>query len=242
MNNRTKAFIFALFCTWLSVCGLAHATTLTVWESDWNKLYLYMENDGSVYGHYDYDGGEITGQVQGNLLLGWWRETGNAKSCGPNQSWSGPIAFQFASDRTSFAGTWDYCPRTPGSLDPLDGGWDGTLIPTPDLPDLTGTWLSLAATDTMTISARFQVKNIGSAAANSFKVRFYLSNSATKLPARPFKTYTIMAMEAQKGKTLSFTRTFDRTVAGKYVTAVIDADQQVIESIEKNNKRTKLVQ
>lgn len=220
----------------------ATSATLMVYDTTYSRMYLYLEADGTVYGRYEYDMGEVTGQMTGDLLLGWWREGGNAKECGPNNAWSGPIAYRFTDNLLAFTGDWGYCPETPQDLDATDGTWNGTSVETPPLPDLTGSWISLSSSDGYHLTGEFRIRNIGQAAAGPSKVRFYLSKNGVVLAAKPFKTVNILnSIEAGKGKRILIDRTFATSVTGKYVVAVIDQENQVIEANEANNRRVKKI-
>lgn len=59
-----------------------------------------VQTKNMVIGTYDYNGGTITGTVQGNRLSGTWAEDNGASK--------GPVVFDMAPDGKTFAGWWGY--------------------------------------------------------------------------------------------------------------------------------------
>ncbi len=95
----------------------------TVWETNWNVM-TFWQDENRVSAEYMFDGGIITGTLSGDTLRGWWREHDNAKECGPDSTWCGPLLFKFSPDGKSFTGSWGYCGTIPSTLDPEGGGLD----------------------------------------------------------------------------------------------------------------------
>lgn len=220
----------------------ATSATLMVYDTTYYRMFFYLQEDGTVYGRYDYDMGEMTGKITENLLLGWWREAGNAKECGPGNAWSGPIAFLFTDDMLAFTGDWGYCPATPQDLDPNNGSWNGTLVETPTLPDLTGSWVSLSSSDGYHLTGALKIRNSSQVAAEPFKVHFYLSSNGVTPAAKPFKIMSLRnGLAAGTSRKIIVDRTFTKSVGGKYVIAIIDPANQIIESNEANNRRAKQI-
>ncbi len=114
---------FVLFLTLLM--GMLHAEEVTYWDTNWNAMTIWKDGN-KVSGEYIHDQGIITGTLNNNILRGWWREYGNTKACGPMNEWSGPIAFKFSDDWSSFTGDWGYCSTDPNTLNPDGSGWTGT--------------------------------------------------------------------------------------------------------------------
>ena len=83
------------------------------------------QNGRAVTGSYSSDGGEIAGEMNGNVLEGWWIENGSNERCATARNgrhhW-GRVRWTFDGDR--FAGTWSYCDKPVAS----GGGWNGERI------------------------------------------------------------------------------------------------------------------
>ena len=93
------------------ISGAANAVVEeSIWDTDYNVMKFWRDGN-SVTGEYMYDDGVLIGTMDGNLFKGWWREAGNAKECGPGNTWSGPVIFRFSDDWKSFTGDWGYCPQ-----------------------------------------------------------------------------------------------------------------------------------
>lgn len=107
-----------------------YASQNSVWTTSYGELSININNKKAV-GAYTYaKGAEITGEFQGTILYGYWKEDDNTDACGPNNEWDGTIAFSFSSDGKSFTGTWSECTSssdTPYTLNPNEGKWNGTL-------------------------------------------------------------------------------------------------------------------
>lgn len=97
-----------------------------VWETTWNTMNLYQTGT-VIVGTYEYDSGELVGELRGQVLYGWWREAGNSKSCGPGEAWSGPFVFTFDEATEQFTGDWGYCSETHSDLTPQGSTWTGSL-------------------------------------------------------------------------------------------------------------------
>ena len=113
------------------------------------------------------------------------------------------------------------------------------------LPDLTGQWTSLIQRcrntrngPKCTITGKLSVQNTGNQNALSSSVRFYLSNDAYIDEADIFLKQVAtgrVKMGKNKVKMLSHSFPSGETVSGKYIIAVIDADNTVTESDKNNN-------
>jgi DNA-binding beta-propeller fold protein YncE len=113
------------------------------------------------------------------------------------------------------------------------------------LPDLTGQWTSLLQRCRNTrngpkcaVTGKLSVQNTGNQNAPSSSVRFYLSNDAyidgTDIFLRQVATGSVK-MGTSKSKVLSHSLPVGETASGKYIIAVIDADNTVTESDKNNN-------
>jgi hypothetical protein len=127
--------------------------------------------------------------------------------------------------------------------------WSGTLsvnIGQASLPDLTGQWTTLNQTcrNTLTgtkcsLKGKFTVQNIGLSDAPSSMVKFYLSSDniygGGDTLLKQISTGTITAGGSITGN-IKFKLPTGQTASGKYVIALIDADNTVLESNEANNQ------
>jgi hypothetical protein len=120
-----------------------------------------------------------------------------------------------------------------------------TINPAP-LPDLTGQWNSLTQTCQNTLKGtkcslkgKFTLQNIGLSDASSSKVKFYLSDNSSydggDTLLKEITSETISAGGSLTGN-IKFNLPTGQTASGKYVIALIDADNTVVESNENNNK------
>ena len=78
----------------------------------------------SVTGRYTNDGGEIVGEMNGNVLEGYWIENGANERCATARNgryYWGRIRWTFTGDK--FTGAWGYCDKPPTS-----GDWNGERI------------------------------------------------------------------------------------------------------------------
>jgi hypothetical protein len=113
------------------------------------------------------------------------------------------------------------------------------------LPDLTGQWMSLSNTCKNTkkgvkcsLKGKMNVQNVGIKNAPSSIVRYYLSENNTYDGGDIFlKNVSTGTIQQGKGKAKTFSNSFSAgiTTGGKYVIAVIDADNTVEELNEANN-------
>ena len=113
-------------------------------------------------------------------------------------------------------------------------------------PDLTGNWASFVQTIRETkkgtkckIKGVLVIQNTGNEDALSSGVRFYLSDDGIYDGGDPFlkevSTGKKMKIGKVKNKKLKFKLPLGETATGKYVIAVIDADNAVKELSESNN-------
>jgi subtilase family serine protease len=84
------------------------------------------------------------------------------------------------------------------------------------------------------IVGRFRVSNIGNGNAGSFSVAFYLSNDGIK-PGSLLKTNTVVRLRAGSYIDMPFEHISWLRQSGKYLVVVIDPDNSVVETNEKNN-------
>lgn len=95
------------------------------WKTSEGELTL-NQTGNRVQGTYANDGGEIEGEVRGNVLEGWWIENSSGQNCGVERNgrrhW-GRVRWVFEADR--FVGGWNYCDRSVG---PEDRRWTGERI------------------------------------------------------------------------------------------------------------------
>lgn len=76
-------------------------TFMTTWQGGGHDVRMELvQTKNMVIGTYDYNGGTITGTVQGNRLSGTWAEDNGASK--------GPVVFDMAPDGKTFAGWWGY--------------------------------------------------------------------------------------------------------------------------------------
>jgi len=112
-------------------------------------------------------------------------------------------------------------------------------------PDLTGEWSSLTQVcksskkgNQCSITGTFIVKNIGTSIAASSNVNFYLSEDNTYDEGDTFlKKVAAGKLKVNGSKTIKLTYKLplNNTASGKYVIAVVDADNTVVEADESNN-------
>jgi hypothetical protein len=113
------------------------------------------------------------------------------------------------------------------------------------IPDLTGSWISLDHTcnptsrgDRCKVSGTLSIENIGTEDAPSSSVRFYASDNTAYDGADTFlkrvSTGKVKA-GANKTKKLSYSFEVGESASGRYIVAVIDADDAVVEHDETNN-------
>ena len=112
-------------------------------------------------------------------------------------------------------------------------------------PDLTGEWSSLTQVcksskkgNQCSITGTFIVKNIGKNIAASSNVNFYLSEDNTYDEGDTFlKKVAAGKLKVNGSKTIKLTYKLplNNTASGKYVIAVVDADNTVVEADESNN-------
>jgi cytochrome c peroxidase len=111
--------------------------------------------------------------------------------------------------------------------------------------DLAGTWTSFTNTCKETkkgikckVKGKLNIQNIGTRDARSSFVRYYLSDDSTydegDIRLKQVATGEIKASKS-KTKTFSYSFKYGTDAAGKYIIAVIDADNTVEESNESNN-------
>ena len=91
------------------------------WRSSEGEVTL-TQSGRAVKGGYANDGGEIVGEMNGNVLEGYWIENGSNERCASAKNgryhW-GRIRWTFEAGK--FTGTWSYCDKPVAS----GGGWSG---------------------------------------------------------------------------------------------------------------------
>jgi hypothetical protein len=100
-------------------------------------------------------------------------------------------------------------------------------------PDLTGNWVTLSYSR-FTLNGSFVVKNTGNQKAGISSINFYLSNDGITLGTL-IKQSTVWYLDAAQSMTFTI-KTSGTDLAGKYIVAVVDADNSVVESNEQNNR------
>jgi len=123
-----------------------------------------------------------------------------------------------------------------------------TASATPSLssgPDLTGTWTSLVQTCRNSgksfkckIKGKLSVRNAGQQEAKTSFVRYYLSDNSDFESSDTFlKKVATGKIKAGKSKVTSISYSFPKgsSASGKYIIAVIDAGNTVVEADETNN-------
>ena len=88
------------------------------WNTDWGEMQLFQSSN-HVTGTYEYNDGEIEGNVSGNTLTGTWSKSPSYSE--PDDA--GTFEFAMSKNQMAFAGDWRY-----GSCDGWNGDWDGDLI------------------------------------------------------------------------------------------------------------------
>jgi hypothetical protein len=104
--------------------GTGVSTIAGKWRTSEGELTL-VQSGPSVKGSYTSDGGEIVGEMNGNVLEGYWIENGSAERCATAKNgrhhW-GRIRWTFEGGR--FSGSWSYCDNPVAG----GGGWSGDRI------------------------------------------------------------------------------------------------------------------
>lgn len=94
------------------------------WRTSEGELTL-VQSGRSVQGSYTNDGGEIVGEMNGNVLEGYWIENGSSERCATAKNdrhhW-GRIRWTIEGGR--FTGNWSYCDKPVAG----GGGWNGERI------------------------------------------------------------------------------------------------------------------
>ncbi len=132
LNHKIQYLTLATLLTFGLTTNLAIAVQhISTWDTNWNEMTL-IQSGNMVEGSYLYDDGKITGSLSKSpdgliILIGWWKEAGNSKSCGPDNAWSGSLVFLFDANQSSFSGDWGSCASSPESLNATANSWHGTL-------------------------------------------------------------------------------------------------------------------
>ena len=102
-----------------------------MFASPWGDIALATDGNGNVYA--DYEGGQshMTGQMQGNVMIGRWVEPASGRQCADGTHW-GRLKLDFSGDFQSFAGLWGYCEDEPTKT--FKGTWSGPAGPVSGMP------------------------------------------------------------------------------------------------------------
>lgn len=110
--------------------------------------------------------------------------------------------------------------------------------------DLTGIWKKVKRSGSNKVSGRFMLQNTGTAAAGAFTAKFYYSTNQTVDGSdKLIQTSTVAGglTAGASGKPIKVSYTGKKSVAGKYLIAVVDAGSTVGESNETNNTVVKQI-
>jgi hypothetical protein len=95
---------------------------------DTNQGVLRIDQDGyHVRGDYDFKGGRIVGEVEGNTLSGLWAQNYSDRRCSEERLGSyfwGRYRLHLTDDEQDFHGHWTYCDEGPRS----GGDWTGRRL------------------------------------------------------------------------------------------------------------------
>lgn len=95
------------------------------WKTTEGELTL-NQSGVQITGNYTSDGGEIIGEMRGNVLEGFWIENGSSQRCANPKNgrhhW-GRIRWSFEADK--FVGAWSYCDNPPPEK---SNNWTGERI------------------------------------------------------------------------------------------------------------------
>merc|ERR1712137_877755 len=116
MGERMKSVQLLLLCL---ICGFALASFEGTWSSNKRSTvggatYICIDDD-SLHGTYNGGVGMFSGLVRGNLVQGYWYETGYATPVGT-------FMLTLSSNGNSFSGSWTYA----GGNNTATYSWTGT--------------------------------------------------------------------------------------------------------------------
>ena len=102
-----------------------------VFGSPWGDIAFATDGNGNVYA--DYEGGQshMTGQMQGDVMIGRWLEPASGRQCADGTHW-GRLRLDFSGDFQSFQGLWGYCEDEPAKT--FKGTWSGPAGPVSGMP------------------------------------------------------------------------------------------------------------
>ena len=102
-----------------------------VFGSPWGDIAFATDGNGNVYA--DYEGGQshMTGQMQGDVMIGRWLEPASGRQCADGTHW-GRLRLDFSGDFQSFEGLWGYCEDEPAKT--FKGTWSGPAGPVSGMP------------------------------------------------------------------------------------------------------------
>lgn len=102
-----------------------------MFASPWGDIAFATDGNGNVYA--DYEGGQshMTGQMQGDVMIGRWLEPASGRQCADGTHW-GRLKLDFSGDFQSFEGLWGYCEDEPTKT--FKGTWSGPAGPVSGMP------------------------------------------------------------------------------------------------------------
>jgi hypothetical protein len=104
------------------------------------------------------------------------------------------------------------------------------------LPDLTGEWTKFFVYKNKIVLGSFTVSNIGVEDAKNFKVEYYLSDdNVLDAGDKLIRSRTVFYLSDGKNRTLGFMYWSKISLQEKFIIAVVDSYNQVLESDEGNN-------
>jgi hypothetical protein len=111
-----------LFMMFLKLC-ISQSISGT-YKTEWGDMTL-QQTGSRITGTYTHGSGTIEGTLNGTVLTGTWKQTGNK---------NGKFRFEFNDDFSAFKGKWNY-----GDAEPTRDGWTGKRA-TSNNPILSGTF------------------------------------------------------------------------------------------------------
>lgn len=200
----------------------------------WMKVYEDLHNYGG--GVYSYTSGDYTGWNHFVLIVGWDDSKGALKCKNSwGTKWGEEGFFWISYNELYNTGTTEF------------GKWVyafGNVLQTPiaNGPDLFGEWQPLTVKQTCKttskttkckITGTLQIRNIGNQDASPSYVEIYLSDGYDYLKRTSLGKLKVNGKD--KILKINISLPVNQTVSGKYILAVIDPDDAVVETNEKNN-------
>jgi hypothetical protein len=245
--------------------GMSGSNVVAVWHQDDGsntRIYSNYSTDGGATWHTDQliednagnDGSYPQVGISGsNVVAVWYQDDGSNFRIYSNYSTDGGATWHADQLIEDNAGHIGYYPEVGISGNNVVAVWyqhDGSAwriysnyatFVTNNGPDLTGNWHSLTCISKSRICIGLtKVENTGNMNAGRFVVSYYLSNNGTDLGALIGKN-TILGLKAGRAYYNPFLYYSKTSLSGKYVIAVIDSGNQVIERDENNNRAVRLI-